>query len=275
MAVTLVKDLRIPANTTNVTIPTPGAVPTAMYLPSNAAFTPPIVTGVQGICATDIIFKAPTLADVDYFVTAVASGTGAKTYTLLQTTSPAETINGISVIPRKCITVTSSGATATIVLTVTGKRGGDTITLGPLTITAFSGGAATYRIPFAFDSISSIVQTSSGTTRNISFGTSNSYGLGFPVYCPGNTYGWVGLAALRCPATALVLSTDFFLTVGVPNDSLTKTVDDQGFVTLGSVDTPGGTNTPDSSLNFKVRTYCDDILGVTPTTPPNNPRYAL
>lgn len=270
MAAQLITDIRQGRVATNVTILREGTVPDISIIPADpTSFNQVPLRGVPTVGFSELLLVAPPVADVDYFVANVTSGTTALALTLLQTRFPAETVNMknglVTAYPLKCATITANGSIATVGVVMVCKRYGQTFTTA-MTLTGLSGGAGTILIPFAFTELVSITITTS-TSRTVSVGTGNTYGFTFPVYCPGAQYGYINAAGTAAkPGTALTLNTDFFVTIGVPTNVATgKTADPYGTFTLGATNLPGATNAPDGTANFLVRAICDDPIGYDPT----------
>lgn len=183
------------------------------FTSSTSPSLPPPAMGVPVWPTVKIDVDAPPAADVDYYVTTAASGTGAKTYTLAASKPPLAVASGNGkrwIVPRN-ITITVAGAT-TWVGTVTIIDGQGRKQEVPST-NVFTG-AGTQAIGADTDfgvecvEVLSIVQTSSTNNVNVTFGTGNGFGLPAPYYCDfssvrGVLYNAAGTAFPNTPLATI------------------------------------------------------------------------
>lgn len=185
----------------------------------SSATTPTPQRGQVGVPVTPLYkfdLDAPPAADVDYYVAATTTGTGAKTYTLAATKppmTPAQS-NGQRWVVARNVTITVDGAT-TWVGTLTIMDGQNRKQEVPATI-VFTG-AGTKAIGTDTESgvecleVLSIVQTSSTNNVNVTFGTGNGFGLPAPLY---SNFGLLNQVLYNAAGTAYP-NTELASTLGV------------------------------------------------------------
>lgn len=179
-------------------------------------------------CHFDI--NAPATADVDYYVAAVATGTTAKTFTLLNggiSPDKLEAVDGQTTVIPRGYALTVDGATDWVgVLTVSNSVG----YVQTIAISNSFGAAGTLYIPVTGTQVISLVQTTSSNDVSLTFGTSNTFGLPYPYY---TDYG-LARVAYNAAGTAFPSTASGTATAVINPIDITKI---DGFSPLGTAAT--------------------------------------
>lgn len=230
-------------------------------------------TKPQGVPMNTVMFmypiSGPETADVDYFVTSFATGTGttAQTLTLAHKTMQTD-VRGMTLA--RNLTATLNDAVSTTTSTTVAFTGTDiqdrSITETVTWAASASGLKATVK---TFKTVSRAVLTNgtAPTTRTLTVGFGNVFGLPYPFYSDLYSKALYDDDGADYPNTSM--STDVTFVAGDPTST---SADHLGTVLLGA-DNATGNKTPNGTRGYAVLYCVTDVLGVADTSQPGTYLY--